>query len=159
MNKEHDYHKEEVFERPIEAGHTSQLPQHVEPEDQDPTLSDNFELIAPGLDVQPRSIVLPKFVFNNGLGYKEKGLLLLGYEADHMSQIYSKILKAANDGFKKFEIAFKDLETNKVVSVWKFYDARIHAVDFGFVATEKAEHGELAVEVDYRHLEIDGTGL
>lgn len=119
--------------------------------------SDNFRLICDHVDIQPKSIILPKFIFSPSIGYREKGFLLLSYNGDHENGAYAKILKAAAAGFKFFEIQFLTPEKDVVISSWKFEEARIHAVDFGFVANERPSPAEFVVEVDYKHLNIDGT--
>jgi len=150
MSEEHE--SSENFFTPIEAGKTFHLPEPVEEGRQ--SFYDHYRLKCDHIDIQPKSIVLPKFIFNPGVGYKEKGLLLLGFASDHKNDLFVKVLTAAEKGFKKFEIAFLDDDEKEVLSTWRFVGARIQAVDFGFVAKERPSPAELAIEIDYQHLAI-----
>lgn len=155
MNDEKDS-KEDLF-HPIEAGKTFHMPEAVQEGGQ--IFTDHYSLQCDHLDVQPKSIVLPKFIFNPGMGYKEKGLLLLAFDSNHKVSIFEKVLKASEKGFKKFHIQFLDETGEEVVSTWKFEGARIQAVDFGFVAKERPSPAELAVEIDYKHLVIGDMSI
>lgn len=160
-NKAEDMTEEKESNRgligPIESGKTFHMPEP--PEEGEKVYSDFYHLNCDHIDIQPKSIVLPKFIFNHGMGYKEKGCLLLGFDSDHQNNLYGKVLKAATDGFGKFEIAFLHPEDKSIVSVWKFTEARVQAVDFGFVATQRPTPAELAVEIDYKHLVIGDVSI
>lgn len=140
-----------------EIDKTTHLPEP--PEEGDIIYSDYFQLKCSHIDIQPKSIVLPKFIFNHGVGYKEKGYVLLGFDSDHRNNLFGKVLKAANEGFGFFDIIFLDPEEKTAVSTWKFTEARIQAVDFGFIATQRPTPAEFAVEIDYRHLTIGDVSI
>lgn len=142
---------------PIESGKTSSMP--ITPGDGEEAISDHYFVECDHLDVQPKNIILPKFIFNPAMGYKEKGLLLLTFDGDHSTGIYAKVLKAANKGFKNFKIMFLNEDEDNVISVWEFEQARLHAVDFGNVAKARSTSPEFAVEIDYSHLSIDGESI
>lgn len=155
MTEEHDV-EENVF-NPIEGGKTFQLPEV--PEEGDQVFADHYRLRCDHIDIQPKSIVLPKFIFNPGMGYKEKGPLLLGFDSDHVGNIFGKILLAAEKGFRKFYLDFLNDEETEILSTWSFEGARVQAVDFGFVAKARPSPAELAIEIDYKHLVIGDTSI
>lgn len=159
MSEHYNHHEHDPFEGPIEAGKTSALPAKNPEPAPDEIKPDLFVVRCPDIDVQPKSVVLPKFVFSGNIGYKEKGMLLVSYDSDHSTGVYAKVLKAAQPpGFKKFEIDFLN-EDEEVLSTWKFMNPRVHAVDFGYVAEQRVEPGEFVIEIDYKHLEVDGVYL
>lgn len=156
----HSHHQQyEGFAGPIETGKTGYLPHS--PVEENQIYSDLFALKCDHIDIQPKSIVLPKLIFKmDVLGYKEKGFLLLTFDSNYSSGIHAKILKAADVGFKNFQIHFYSQEDNQnLASRWDFENARIHAVDFGFAANERNVPAEVAVEIDYKHLNVDGVSV
>lgn len=155
----HSHQQYEGFAGPIEAGKTGYLPHSSEEEGQ--VYSDLFTLKCDHIDIQPKSIVLPKLIFKmDVLGYKEKGFLLLTFDSDYSNGVHAKILKAAEVGFKNFQIHFSSPEDGQtLVSRWEFENARIHAVDFGFAANKRSVPAEVVVEVDYKHLNVDGVSV
>lgn len=146
----------------IEAGKTAELSDpELEPDSEagEQIYIDDYRLRCDHIDVQPKTIVLPKFVFNFGMGYKEKSPLLLKFFSEHQNSVFAKVLKAASTGFKKFEIDFLSPDSKEVYSTWTFTEARIQAVDFGCVAAQRPTPAEFAVEIDYKHLLIGDVSI
>jgi hypothetical protein len=143
-----------TFEGPIEKGETSHLPSL--PLSEQEVAADCFDVES---DTIPSdnlvSIVLPKFLLHTNSVVAEQSLILLTYSAEHSPSIFQKILKACKKSPEKFLIHFKNPENDDIISTWSFGGVRVHAVDFGYVARQRAEPATISVEISYNKFCID----
>jgi len=153
--------QEIAFQGPIESGQTTKLPE--EPPPGTPTYEDSF--FVQGLEIEQediKSIILPKYILNDlnpGVGYSEKGFLLMTFNGNHKNGVYGEILRVVNEGIDELKIHFLDEESAAVLSTWTFLEPIVHAIDFGYAAHMRAEPPELSVEFDYAKFDIDGRSI
>jgi len=162
----------EGFEDPIASGKMALLTR--KPAEGEPVFQDYF--FVEGLNINQediKNIILPKFIMNRlnpGVGFSEKGLLLLTLDGNHKNGVYAEVMKMLKNGLEELKIHFyvppgdgdagEDFDVDEtIISTWSFCELVVQAVDFGYVSPMRPEPAEVSIEFDYAKFEIDGNSI